>query len=91
MTMLYGKLREKMRVQESEDYLRLLTMQFRIALSVKQQPVAYDVDAVVEQLKEQSYTEAQTVVRLKDAIEIVKDGGIEAKEELSKDDADLER
>lgn len=53
---------------------------------INEQPTAYDVDKVMEQLKNYSYTETQDdmnpfepikVVTLEDAIEIVKEGGID--------------
>ena len=43
------------------------------------QPTAYDVDKVVEQLEKESYQEwcdSPRTVELKDAIEIVKGGGV---------------
>ena len=43
------------------------------------QPTAYDTDKVVEQLEKESYQEwcdSPKIVELKDAIEIVKGGGV---------------
>lgn len=45
---------------------------------IKEQPTAYDVDKVVEQLEKESYQEfcdSERIVNLIDAIEIVKGGG----------------
>ena len=46
---------------------------------IDSQPTAYDVDKVVEQLKEKNFSEDWTndVVYTEDAIKIVKSGGIE--------------
>lgn len=51
---------------------------------VNEQPTAYDVDAVVEQLENRSalarpvgWSKAYEIIMLKDAIEIVKGGGVE--------------
>ena len=51
---------------------------------IKQQPTAYDVDKVVEKLEEGSYETIDAVcggrfdeIRLSNAIEIVKRGGVE--------------
>ena len=45
---------------------------------IKEQPTAFDVDKVVEQLEERSIlAEKKVVVCLDDAIEIVKAGGID--------------
>ena len=44
------------------------------------QPTAYDTDKVVEQLEKESYQEwcdSPKIVELKDAIEIVKGGGVD--------------
>lgn len=53
-----------------------------IIKEVDEQPTAYDVDKVVEQLKEASYERfgndgmgEELVVNLDDAIEIIRDGG----------------
>ena len=62
-------------------------MRARETLStVMEQPTAYDVDKVVEQLKNVSYERfgnagmgGENVVNLEDAIEIVKAGGIDDK------------
>lgn len=60
---------------------------------VRRIPTAYDVDAVVRQLEE--YHEEMEQFKcggmLSDMIEVVKAGGIVKENELSKDDADLER
>lgn len=45
---------------------------------IEEQPTAYDVDAVVTELKKESYQEfcdSPQIVELNDAIEIVKAGG----------------
>ena len=48
---------------------------------IEEQPTAFDVDKVVEQLKEESIlAEKKVVVCLDDALEIVKDGGIDVLE-----------
>lgn len=64
-----------------------------VLTTVMQQPTAYDVDKVVEQLEE--YCEEMEQFKcsgmLSDMIEVVKAGGIVKENELSKDDADLER
>lgn len=47
---------------------------------IEDAPTAYDVDKVVEQLEKESYQEwcdSPKVVELKDAIEIVKGGGVD--------------
>ena len=51
---------------------------------VKSVPTAYDVDAVVEQLEDRStlsrpvgWTKSYEIITLKDAIEIVKGGGVD--------------
>ena len=48
------------------------------------QPTAYDVDAVVEQLEDRStlsrpvgWTKSYEIITLKDAVEIVKGGGVD--------------
>jgi hypothetical protein len=59
----------------------------RVAYMLSTEPTAYDVDAVIEQLKEESYFViprgknttyfADTVIDIGDAINIVKAGGVE--------------
>ena len=90
-------LREAPRENESTGERRLSMIAYNAIQncikSVKQQPVAYDVDAVVEQMEE--YHEEMEQFKcggmLSDMIEVVKAGGIIKENELSKDDADLER
>ena len=51
-----------------------------VIYSLRDFPTAYDVDKVVEQLEKESYQEwcdLPKVVELKDAIEIVKGGGVD--------------
>jgi len=64
-----------------------------VLTTVMQQPTAYDVDKVVEQLEE--YREEMEQFKcggmLSDMMEVIKAGGIVKENELSKDDADLER
>ena len=50
---------------------------------INAQPTAYDVDAVVEQLEDRStlsrpvgWTKSYEIITLKDAVEIVKGGGV---------------
>ena len=47
---------------------------------VTEQPTAYDVEKVVAELKKESYQEycdSERIVELKDAIDIVRKGGVE--------------
>lgn len=64
-----------------------------VLTTVMQQPTTYDQNKVVEQLEE--YREEMEQFKcggmLSDMIEVVKAGGIVKENELSKDDADLER
>lgn len=55
--------------------------------AVDEQPTAFDVDKVVEQLENRSalarpvgWSKAYEIIMLKDAIEIVKGGGVEREE-----------
>lgn len=51
-----------------------------VIYSLRDFPTAYDADKVVEQLEKESYQEwcdSPKVVELKDAIEIVKGGGVD--------------
>jgi len=60
---------------------------------IREQPTTYDQDKVVEQLEE--YREEMEQFKcggmLSDMMEVIKAGGIVKENELSKDDADLER
>lgn len=47
-----------------------------VIYSLRDFPTAYDVNTVVKQLEDNSYTETHTIIRLKDAIDIVKGGGV---------------
>ena len=63
---------------EFEDNFKCVDL-FSLANVIDAQPTAYDVDKVVEQLEKESYQElcdSERIVNLKDAIEIVKAGGI---------------
>ena len=51
---------------------------------INRQPIAYDVDKVVEQLEDRStlsrpvgWTKSYEIITLKDAVEIVKGGGVD--------------
>lgn len=57
----------------------------KVIEAVKKQPTAYDPDKVVQQLEDRStlsrpvgWTKSYEIITLKDAIEIVKDGGVDA-------------
>lgn len=59
-------------------------MDFAIGAVIDEQPTAFDVDKVVEQLENRSalarpvgWSKAYEIIMLKDAIEIVKGGGVE--------------
>ena len=60
---------------------------------IREQPTTYDQNKVVEQLEE--YREEMEQFKcggmLSDMMEVIKAGGIVKENELSKDDADLER
>ena len=65
--------------QECEDAMCVPTWATALRV-IRSQPTAYDLDKVVEQLKEESYMiagfeyEDEDVINLDDAIEIVKGG-----------------
>ena len=57
-----------------------------VLMEIEEQPTAYDVDGVVNELKREKFTESETVLSdahqgynagLSRAIDIVKDGGVE--------------
>lgn len=58
-----------------EDIAQIIGFQ----VSIDNQPTAYDVDKVVEQLKEANFSEdwINDVIYTKDAVKIVKSGGID--------------
>ena len=73
---------------QSDSTYDLGCMDSELREIIERQPTAYDVEKVVERLEEESYTEVADdmnpfgdipvkVVSLKDAIEIVKKGGVE--------------
>ena len=71
-------------IEKIDGYTRTNNVEFNIACkyiieAVKEQPTAFDVDKVVEQLEKESYyTDIETdreVVNLNKASEIVKEGG----------------
>ena len=71
-------------IKKIDGYTRTNNVEFNIACKyiievVKEQPTAFDVDKVVEQLEKESYyTDIETdreVVNLNKASEIVKEGG----------------
>ena len=71
-------------IKKIDRYTRTNNVEFNIACKyiievVKEQPTAFDVDKVVEQLEKESYyTDIETdreVVNLNKASEIVKEGG----------------
>lgn len=56
----------------------------KVIEAVKKQPTAYDPDKVVEQLEDRStlsrpvgWTKSYEIITLKDAVEIVKGGGVD--------------
>lgn len=66
------------------DSLGNSDMDFAIGAVIDEQPTAFDVDKVVEQLEDRSalarpvgWSKAYEIIMLKDAIEIVKGGGVE--------------
>ena len=66
------------------DSLGNSDMDFAIGAVIDEQPTAFDVDKVVEQLENRSalarpvgWSKAYEIIMLKDAIEIVKGGGVE--------------
>ena len=66
------------------DSLGNSDMDFAIGAVIDEQPTAFDVDKVVEELENRStlarpvgWSKAYEIIMLKDAIEIVKGGGIE--------------
>lgn len=69
-------------IQEQENAIGLDFV--AITDEIKEQPTAYDVDAVVEQISRSAFERygnpgmgGETVVNLDDAIEIVKGGGVD--------------
>lgn len=59
-------------------------MDFAIGAVIDEQPTVFDVDKVMEQLEDRSalarpvgWSKAYEIIMLKDAIEIVKGGGVE--------------
>ena len=55
-----------------------------VICALREYPTAYDVDAVVEQLEDRStlsrpvgWTKSYEIITLKDAVEIVKGGGVD--------------
>lgn len=59
-------------------------MDFAIGAVIDEQPTAFDLDKVMEQLEDRStlarpvgWSKAYEIIMLKDAIEIVKGGGVE--------------
>ena len=68
--------------QQAHSYSTM--MLYEIADMIDGSPTAYDTDKVVEQLEKESYQEwcdSPKIVELKDAIEIVKGGGVNDKEQ----------
>ena len=66
------------------DSLGNSDMDFAIGAVIDEQPTVFDVDKVVEQLEDRSalarpvgWSKAYEIIMLKDAIEIVKGGGVE--------------
>lgn len=66
------------------DSLGNSDMDFAIGAVIDEQPTAFDVDKVVEQLEDRSvlsrpvgWSKAYEIIMLKDAIEIVKGGGVD--------------
>jgi hypothetical protein len=66
------------------DSLGNSDMDFAIGAVIDEQPTAFDVDKVVEQLEKRStlakpvgWTKSYEIVILNDAVEIVKGGGVE--------------
>nr|DAQ09756.1 MAG TPA: hypothetical protein [Caudoviricetes sp.] len=66
------------------DSLGNSDMDFAIGAVIDEQPTAFDVDKVVEQLKDRSalsrpvgWSKAYEIITLEDAIKIVKGGGVE--------------
>ena len=66
------------------DSLGNSDMDFAIGAVIDEQPTAFDVDKIVEQLgnigtlaRPVGWTKAYEIIMLKDAIEIVKEGGVE--------------
>lgn len=66
------------------DSLGNSDMDFAIGAVIDEQPTVFDVDKVVEQLENRSalarpvgWSKAYEIIMLKDAIEIVKEGGVE--------------
>lgn len=76
---LKTQLYESIMVNEDMDCLDFL----RVESLIDEQPTAYDVDKVVQQLDDRStlsrpvgWSKFYQIILLKDAIKIVKDGGI---------------
>lgn len=68
--------------QQAHSYSTM--MLYEIADMIESAPAAYDMDKVVEQLGKESYQEwcdSPKIVELKDAIDIVKGGGVNGKEQ----------
>ena len=66
------------------DSLGNSDMDFAIGAVIDEQPTIFDVDKVMEQLEDRSalarpvgWSKAYEIIMLKDAIEIVKGGGVE--------------
>lgn len=66
------------------DSLGNSDMDFAIGAVIDEQPTVFDVDKVVEQLEDRSalarpvgWSKAYEIIMMKDAIEIVKGGGVE--------------
>lgn len=76
------KLKEAIEEEKDDnDYMCRLCLE-SIKEIIDEQPTAYDVDKVVEQLENRStlarpvgWSKAYEIIMLKDAIEIVKEGG----------------
>lgn len=67
---------------EFEDYFKCVSLS-ELAKVIDNQPTAFDADKVVEQLENigtlarpVGWTKAYEIIMLKDAIEIVKEGGV---------------
>lgn len=78
------KLKEAIEEEKDDnDYMCRLCLE-SIKEIIDEQPTAFDVDKVVEQLENRSalarpvgWSKAYEIIMLKDAIEIVKGGGVE--------------